>query len=490
MTTTTPLASPGAGTQRDRRWLVLAVLGIAQLMVVLDATIVNIALPAAQADLGFTDSDRQWVIIAYALTFGSLLLLGGRLSDLFGRRVTFLTGLVGFAAASAVGGLAPSFEILVAARAGQGIFGALLAPTALALLTTTFTDPKERAKAFGIFGAIAGSGAGVGLLLGGVLTEWADWRWTLLVNVFFAGVALIGAAILLDPQRSTTRPRLDIPGTLVGSVALFAIVFGFSSAEHNGWTATSTLAWIATGVVGLAAFVYLQNRVEHPLLPLKIILDRTRGAAFLSMFLAGSGMFAVFLFLTYYLQVTVGYSPIRTGLAFLPMVMMIMISSIVINAVLLPKHGPRPLVTTGMMLGALGLAWLTQIEIGSSYLAHILPSLVIMGLGMGAIFASSIQSAVSGVAPADAGIASATMNTMQQVGGSIGTALLSTLAATAASDYLAGGGSGGAVQAAMESYTTAFAWGAGIFVIGAIVAGTLFRTGQLPAQQGAPVVAH
>lgn len=498
MTTTTvdrTATPPGllSGNHHRLRWFSLAVLGLAQLMVVLDATIVNIALPAAQRSLGFSDGDRQWVVTAYALAFGSLLLLGGRLSDLFGRRNTFMIGLVGFAVMSAVGGAAGSFGMLIAARAGQGVFAALLAPSALSLLAVTFTRADERAKAFGIFGAIAGGGGALGLLLGGMLTEWASWRWCLYVNLAFALVALVGAWFLLDRTPSEHRPRLDIPGTLAVSAALFSVVYGFAHAESSGWGNAVTAGFLAAGVVLLGVFVWLQQRVEHPLLPLRIILDRTRGGAYLSVFLTGTGMFAVFLFLTFYLQTVLGYTPIVTGLAFLPMVAGMMVAATSSTAVFLPRIGPRVLMTTGMVVAALGMLLLTQIGLDSTYAVHILPGLIVTGSGMGMVFAPGMQSAITGVRPEDSGVASATVNTMQQVGGSIGTALLSTIAATAMSDFMVGHAPTPhtAALAAVHSYTTTFWWAAGIFAVGAVVAAVLVRPGLLPdAPEGAVAVAH
>ncbi|SDD57273.1 DHA2 family efflux MFS transporter permease subunit [Rhodococcus tukisamuensis] len=487
MTTTTidPLETGrGEQTREHRlRWFVLAVIGLAQLMVVLDATIVNIALPAAQQSLGFSDGDRQWVVTAYALAFGSLLLLGGRLSDLFGRRNTFVIGLVGFAVMSAVGGAAVNFPMLVAARAGQGVFAALLAPAALSLLATTFTEPGERAKAFGIFGAIAGAGGAVGLLLGGVLTEWTSWRWSLYVNLVFAAVALVGALTMMAPHKSEHRPRLDIPGTITVSAALFSIVYGFSHAESHGWSNSATIAWLVAGVVGLAVFVVIEMRVAHPLLPLRIVLDRTRGGAYLAMFVTGSGMFAVFLFLTFYLQTVLQYSPIVTGLAFLPMVAGMVVSATTATGVLLPRVGPRLLITTGLVVAALGMALLAQLTVDSTYGLHILPGLILLGTGMGMVFAPGMQGAITGVEPEDAGVASATVNTMQQVGGSIGTALLSTVAATAATDYLTGlePGPQTMAMAAVHSYTTTFWWAAAIFTAGAVISAFLLPGGKLPA---------
>ncbi len=311
-------------------------------MVVLDSTVVNIALPSAQADLGFTNAERQWIITAYSLAFGSLLLLGGRLSDLIGRKRTFIIGLIGFAAASALGGAANSFGMLVGARAIQGAFGALLAPTALAVLTTTFTIPKERARAFGVFGAIAGAGGAIGLLLGGVLTEYFSWRWSLYINVVIALVAIVGAIFFVTSvKRSGPRPKLDIPGTVLVSGALFSLVYGFSNAETDGWDSPLTWGFLVAAGVLLIAFVLWQRRAAHPLLPLSIVLNRNRGAAFISVLIAGAGMFGIFLFVTYYMQETLHYSPIQTGLAFLPMIGMLVLSAQLSTNIFLPRLGPE-----------------------------------------------------------------------------------------------------------------------------------------------------
>ncbi|NEW25431.1 MFS transporter [Nocardia cyriacigeorgica] len=489
-----PQQKPTSGRRGSHalRWWVLAVLGVAQLMVVLDATVVNIALPEAQRDLGFGDADRQWVITGYALAFGSLLLLGGRLSDLFGRRNTFIVGLVGFSVASAIGGAATNFEMLVGARIGQGVFGALLAPAALSLLTVTFTEPSERAKAFGIFGAVAGTGGAIGLLLGGVLTEWASWRWVMFVNLAFAAVALVGAVLLLAKHTVTERPKLDIPGTVVVTAALFGIVYGFSHAETDGWTNPVTLAFLFGGAALLAVFVWLETRVANPLLRLRVVLDRTRGGSFLTVFVMGIGMFAIFLFLTYYMQLTLGYSPITTGVAFLPMVAAMIVSSTTTPSLLLPKLGPKVVVSAGFLIAAAGMAWLTRIGLDTGYTTHILPGLILMGLGLGGAMATAFQGATAGVHHEDAGVASATINTSQQVGGSIGTALLSTIAASAASDYLAGRTPDQLTiaQSAIESYTTSFWWATAIFVIGAVVTGVLLpNTAPAPAE-GELVLAH
>jgi EmrB/QacA subfamily drug resistance transporter len=481
------LASPAD----PRRWLILGVVGLAQLMVVLDATIVNIALPSAQRALHFSTVDRQWVVTAYALAFGSLLLFGGRLADLLGRKVTFLAGITGFAIASAVGGAATSFGMLAGARAFQGACGALMAPSALSVLTTTFTDPKERGKAFGVFGAIAGGGGAVGLLLGGLLTEYLSWRWCLYVNLVFAAVAGVGASLLLRRQPSRHRPRLDIPGVLTVSGGMFCIVYGFANAATHNWHTPSTWGFLAAGVALLAVFAWWQTRAPAPLLPLRIVLDRNRAGAYLSILIAGCGIFGIFLFLTYYMQLTLRFSPVVTGVAFLPMIGCIMASANLATIVLMPRVGPRPLVVSGMLIGGGAMVWLTRIGIHSSYAADVLPPLLFLGVAFGQIVAPSINTGTFGVSPKDAGVASASVNTGQQLGGSIGTALLNTIATSAVTSYLASriirGGPSPALRglALVHGYTTAFWWSAGIFAFGAVVAGSLFRWGPL-TRQGPP----
>jgi EmrB/QacA subfamily drug resistance transporter len=465
------MADP-AGTPGPNRWAVLALLGTAQLMVVLDATIVNIALPQAQASLGFSTDSRQWVITAYALAFGSLLLLGGKLGDLFGRKWTFIGGLLGFALASALGGLAQSFGVLVGARALQGAFGALLAPSALSLLTVTFAGSPDRAKAFGVFGALAGGGASIGLLLGGALTDALSWRWCLYVNLVIAIPAALVALRLLRNQGNPDRPRIDIPGVLMATSGLFALVFGFSSAETDSWSDPLTIVSLALSAVLLTAFVLIERRAEHPLLPLHIVRDRARGGAYASIALAGSGVFAVFLFLTFYMQQNLGFSPLKTGLAFLPMTGAIVITATTVQTRLLDRIGARPLVSGGMAMGIVAMLIFTQLEPGSSYAGHVLPGLLAIGLGMGCIFAPAFGTATLGVDRHDAGVASAMVNTSQQVGGSVGTALLSTLFASAATSYATSHarGPGLAAAATVHGYTVAFWWAAGIFAIGLLVA--------------------
>jgi EmrB/QacA subfamily drug resistance transporter len=480
-----PVASP-------KRWWILAVIAVAQLMVVLDATIVNIALPSAQADLGFSDGNRQWIVTAYALSFASLLLLGGRIADLFGRKTAFLIGVVGFAAVSALGGAANGFGMLVTARALQGAFGALLAPTALSLLNTTFTDARERARAFSVYGAIAGAGGAVGLLLGGVLTDTFDWRSTLYVNVAIAVVAFAGGMALLHNHRDAGNAKLDVPGTVLVAAGLFSLVYGFSNAESHDWGSPLTWGFLIAGVAFLAAFAWWQTKSEHPLLPLGILTDRNRGASLLAVLISAGGMFGVFLFLTYYLQLNLGFSPTKTGAAFLPMIGGLMVTAQIGTQVLVPRLGPKVVVPLGFAVSAAGMAWLTGIGVGSSYVSAVLPQLIITGLGLGLVMPAAMQLGTGGVTADEAGVASATVNAMQQVGGSIGTALLNTLAASAATDYLAGKDATSKLvqaQATIESYTTAFWWSAGMFAVGAVIAFVLFRKG-VPQQDpdAAPVV--
>ncbi|WP_432542836.1 MFS transporter [Kineococcus sp. SYSU DK002] len=488
-------AAPGPATGRAQ-WVVLAVLSLAQLMVVLDATIVNIALPTAQHALGFSDEDRQWVVTSYALAFGSLLLLGGRLSDLVGRKPTFLVGLVGFGLASALGGAADSFAVLIAARALQGVSGALLAPAALSLLTTTFTDPAARTKAFGIFGGVSGAGGGIGLLLGGLLTEHLSWRWCLYINVVLAVVAVAAGALLLKHERSPQRPALDWAGTALAVLGLVGVVYGLANAESNGWSAPATWGFLTAGLVLLAVFCWWQTRAAHPLLPLRVVLDRDRGGALLGIAVVGAGMFGIFLFLTYYMTSTLGYSPVQTGLGFLPMIAAISVAAGVVGSVLMPRVGPKPLTPTGLLLAAVGMAWLTRIQVDSGYAGTILPGLVVTGLGLGFVFASAMATATLGVRASDAGVGSAMANTSQQIGGSIGTALLSAFAGSAAADWVAGNVTGAPTaadlaQAAVASYHTAFWWSAGLFAAGAVVTLLLLRPGApVVDPDAAPVVAH
>jgi EmrB/QacA subfamily drug resistance transporter len=474
-----------------RRWWILGVLGIAQLMVILDSTIVNIALPTAQHELHFSNADRQWIVTAYSLAFGSLLLLGGRIGDMVGRKRALIIGLVGFAVASAIGGASVDFAMLVIARTVQGAFGALLAPSVLALLTTTFSDPGERGKAFGIYGAIAGAGGALGLLLGGTLTSYVSWRWTLFVNLVFAATATVGALRWLKNDEGVDHDPLDLPGLFLEAGGLFSLVFGFSHAETTKWSDPFTIGFLVAGVLLLATFASFETRAKHPLLPPRVVLNRTRGGSTLAMLFASVGIFGVFLFLTYYLQATLGFSPVKTGVAFLPLVAALAAVAQVSNRILLPRVGPKPIVPIGLLLSAAALFGLHLVGLHSSYVSHVLPYLIVLGIGFGLSAAPAFSTGTLGLAPRDAGVGSATLNTAQQVGGSIGTALLNTLAASAASSYLVGRALTPAnlQLALLHSYTTAFLWSSFIFVAGALVAGLVLRPGGLTSLAPEPQIA-
>jgi EmrB/QacA subfamily drug resistance transporter len=456
-------------------------------MIVLDITVVNIALPSAQRALHFSNNSREWVVTAYAFAFGSLLLAGGRIGDLFGRKRLFVASTIGFGAASAVGGAAQSFGMLVAARGLQGVFAALMAPAALSLVSTAFTDPRERGTAFGIWGAIGGAGVAVGLLLGGVLTQSLSWRWTLLVNLAFAFVAAVGAAALLRRDVSSAREPIDIPGTVTATGGLFALVYGFAYAQNHSWGSSTTVACLVAGAVLLVLFVAIQSRAAHPLMPLRVVLDRNRGGSYLALAIVGLGTFGVFLFLTYYLQGIQHYSPIRTGIAFLPLAVASVISAAVANARVVPRTGPGPVIALGMALSAIAMGLFAQLGVHSSYVADLLPGQVLVGVGLGLIFAPATDFAIRGVKPGDAGVASGLVNATNQVGGSLGLALLSTLAATTTTHYLAGKQPDPSVyaHAAVHGYATGFWWAAAFFAAGALITGLLIH-GRAP--QPAPQI--
>ncbi|MEU6366220.1 MFS transporter [Streptomyces sp. NPDC046931] len=484
----TARSAPAASAPDARRWRALVFIALAQLMVVLDATIVNIALPSAQQDLGISDGNRQWVVTAYALAFGGLLLFGGRVADLWGRKRAFVIGLTGFAAASALGGAAQSGAMMFGARALQGVFGALLAPAALSLLAVMFTEAKERAKAFGIYGAIAGGGGAVGLILGGFLTEYLDWRWTFFVNIPFAVVAAAGAYFVIqEPEGGRNRSPLDVPGVILSTLGLVSLVYGFTRAESDGWGASLTVGLFVASAVLILAFVVTESRVKAPLLPLRVVTDRNRGGVYLSLGLAVIAMFGTFLFLTYYLQVVKGYSPVKTGFAFLPMVAGMITGSTQIGTRLMTRLPARLLMGPGFLVAAAGMFLLAQLEIGSSYAALVLPALVLLGLGMGTAFMPAMSLATHGVQPRDAGVASAMVNTSQQVGGAIGTALLNTIAASATTSYIKDHIATAAskpqqqlvqLQGMVHGYANAIWFAVGILVVAAVVALTFVNAGR------------
>jgi len=470
-------------TSPSRRWWALVAVSISQLMVALDATVINIALPRAQVDLNFSSANRQWLITAYALAFGSLMFLGGRLSDLWGRRNALIVGLVGFALASAAGGSAKAFGVLVTARAIQGAFGALLAPAALASLTTTFREPRERAKAFSIFGAVGGSGAAIGLILGGALTQWESWRWCLWINVFFAALSLVGVMLFVESGRTEQPTHLDLVGSVLGSAGLFALVFGLGRAVTTGWGNVDTWMSLVAGGVLMFFFVKWQGRSRFPLLPMRIVTNRTRGGSLIALFITSLGIFAISLFLAYYLQNTLHDSPLKTGVLFLPLVGALALSASLASARLLALVGPRPLVPVGMLLSMMGMILFTRLPANSDYFGHVLPGLILTGLGLGLIFAPSTASATAGIEPRDAGAASAMVNTSQQIGGSVGTALLNTIAVITSRRVGCVKTAGelsckvNATAATIHGYAVAFWWAAGFFGVGAIVTFFMLESG-------------
>ncbi|MQA08036.1 MAG: DHA2 family efflux MFS transporter permease subunit [Pseudonocardiaceae bacterium] len=469
MTTTAP-AFTGSRANRGS-WLALAVIGLAQLLVIVDMTIVSIALPAIQQELGMSDTGRQWVITGYTLAFGGLLLLGGRLADRLGRKNTLIVGALGFAIASAIGGAAPSAETLIAARVGQGAFAALLAPSAISLLTLIFTAPRERAKAFGIFSAIMMSGAALGLLAGGALTEYLDWRWCLYINLPIAIVAAVAGRYLLPNVEAHRRTRLDWLSGLLGSAGIVALVYALSEAATSGFGSGLVLGPLGVAVLLLACFVLRQARAANPLLPLRVVTERSRAAAFLTVAIAAFGMFGMFLFLTYQMQAIMGYGALRAGIAFLPLVAANVLMSTQVTGRLAARTGPRPLLITGLLLLAAAMLMLTWLTPESSYLGLLLPAELLLGLGAGLAMPTVLNAATTGVAASESGVASAFITTSQQVGASLGTALLNTIAAGATASVVGGG----VAAATVHGFATASGWAAGILAVGAVGVGLLFR---------------
>jgi EmrB/QacA subfamily drug resistance transporter len=466
-------------TDHDRRWLALVVIGIAQLMIVLDSSIVNIALPDAQTALHISNADRQWAITAYTLTFGGLLPLGGRIGDYFGRKRVFLMSLIGFAAASAFGAAAQSGTWLYSARAIQGVFAALLAPAVLALMTTTFTEAKERAKAFAVYGAISGAGGAIGLVAGGALTSYLSWRWTLLVNTPIAIVTAFAAFPLLKESRAEGNRHFDVPGTFLVTGGLALLVYGFTEASIHGWSAPRTLAVLIVSIITLGQFIVRETRAANPILPLRIIMDRNRGGSYAAFFLATLAMFGTFLFLTYDFQSVLGYSALKAGVAFLPFPLGVITSSVIASKTL-PRFGPRVLGIVGFSMVTLGALWLTQLPTHPAYLVHVVPAELLISLGMGQVFVPLSSTALLGVPNHDAGAASALVSTMQQIGASVGIALLNTIATSSTVSYAASHG-GPSKAAEVHGFTSAFAVSAGIAVAAAITVAVLIRRPQAPA---------
>ena len=480
-------AAAPKSTGDSRRWWALGIIALAQLMVVLDASIITIALPYAQVDLDISDANRQWALTAYTLMFGGLLLLGGRMADYLGRRRMFLIGLAGFAASSAMAGFAWDAMSFFAGRALQGVFAAILAPAALSLITVTFTEHRERARAFAVYAAVSGGGAAIGLIAGGALTEYLSWRWTMLVNTPIAIIAAIGGLWLVIRDIPTKRTGgYDLPGAITVTLGLISIVYAFTKAAESGWGASSTIFFFVAGAVLLAVFVAIEMRTSNPLLPLRIPGELNRGGAYLVAFIIPTAMFAMFLFLSYYFQNTLGETPLRAGVLFLPFPIALIVSAGAASS-LLPRFGPRPLMIAGTISGVLGYLYLAQLDSDSSWVAHVLPSELLIALGMGLVFVSMQAVALHRIDVKDSGVASALVNTAQQVGGSVGVALLSTIVAQVFSNDSGSAtriGQDGKpvpvdpeafISASIHSYDVAFYWGAGFMALALAVTVFMIR---------------
>ena len=456
-----------ADGQDPTRWRALLVIAISQLMVVLDSSIVNIAIPKAMKDLHISPVNSQWIVTAYTLAFGSLLLLGGRIADFVGRKRIFIIGLLGFAGASAIGGVAANQGMLFGSRALQGVFGALLAPAALSIINVTFTVPKERAKAFGVYGAIAGGGAAIGLILGGVLTQYVSWRWCLGVNVPIALIAVALAIPFVHESHAEGDHSYDIPGAITVFVGLFSLVFGFSRVATYGWGNVRTYVFFIIAAVFIAAFFSIEAKAKGPLLPIRVLTERNRAGSYLATLLVGSGLFAMFFLLSLYFQNILGYSPLKSGFAFLPFSMgVIAFAGVASN--LLPKVGARPLMLTGLVMASIGLLLLSRITPTSSYTTHVLPSIIIMSTGLALVFIPSATAGLHGIEQRDSGVASALINTSQQIGGSFGAALLNTIAFTAATTFAHAHMDLGQQYALVHGYAVAFKFGT-VFLLSAAV---------------------
>ena len=446
-------------TRRD--WIVLATVALVQLVVVLDGTIVTIALPQAQADLALSDSERSWVVTAYALAFGGLLLLGGRLVNYLGLKKAFMIGIVGFAIASGFGGIVQNGTELIVARGLQGVFAALLAPAALAILTLTFTSGRERNIAFAVFGTVAGVGAAIGLLLGGLLTEYATWRWCLLINVPIAVLIVAAGSVTLKHSAPDREKPIDGWGALLVVLGLGAVVFGLTEAEKS-WTSPQVIVSLVLGVLLVAAFVVTQTRRSNPLLPLRVVTHRVRGTAFSIQAIAGAVMIGSMLYLTLHLQIVLGMKPFEAGLATLPQTVLIMIVAGV-GSRYLEAIGPKPFLVLGPVLTGAGLLWLSFITADGGYATQVLPGLALTGVGMGMVFLPLQNVALRGVSAHDAGVAGALSTASMQIGGSVGLAVWTTVAAGAT-------GAAATLDALVDGYSAVFVGSAGLMLLGAVIA--------------------
>jgi EmrB/QacA subfamily drug resistance transporter len=498
-----------AGRAQAHLGLALAIISAAQLMVVLDASIVNVALPSIQRDLHFSRGNLIWVVDAYTLAFGGFLLLGGRTGDLFGRRRMFMIGIGAFTVASFLGGLATTQGWLIGARVLQGTAGAIAAPTALALIASTFPEGRQRNRAMGVYAAMSGAGAAVGVLAGGILTDYLSWRWVFFVNIPIGLLVMFGTWRVLS-ETETTKGGLDLPGALLATGGMTSIVYGLIHASETSWSSTWTVVALVGGAVLLVAFVLLESRTKHPLMPLDLFKVRNRSAAYGTMLAIGTAMFAMFFFLTLFIQDVLGYSPLRAGLAFLPFTIVIIVTALTVSRVV-GKSGTKPPLMVGTLLAAGGMFWMSKVSVGTTYLTGLLPSMVLVAAGLAMCFVPLTLTVLAGVRRDQAGIASALLNSGQQVGGSLGLAALGTIAATAtrnqATTVLANlghlAGQFGlepippgthvpesirvAIDAAfVHGYTTAFAVGSLILLLAFTIVTTLMRNTRPPAAAHAP----
>ena len=413
--------------------LVLLLIAGAQLMVILDATIVNIALPTMGEYFDKNQTSMTWALNAYTLTFGGLLLLGGRSGDILGRRRMFIIGLALFTLGSLLGGLATTYAFLLFGRVIQGVGGAIASPTALSLITNAFAAGRERTRAFAVYAAVSGAGAALGLMLGGILTEYLSWRWVLFVNVPIGIVLMVGAFLYLH-ETERHEGRFDYLGGVLSIFGMVGIVYGFIHAASDGWANPTTIVTLGGGALLLALFFFVETKVADPMVPMRVVLDRNRGGSYLIMLIVGAGLFGMFYFVTFFVQQVMGFSALKAGFSFLPVTVVIAITSGVMTK-LMPKFGPKPMILVGTILLTTAMLWYSTVDASASYWTLFFPGMIIMATGMGCIFVPLTTVAVAGVRPTDAGVASAMLNVGQQVGGSIGLSVLATVAATAGRNY-------------------------------------------------------
>ncbi|MGW4371626.1 MFS transporter [Nocardia takedensis] len=494
----TPGPAPETAAATSHAVLALLVIAAAQLMVVLDGTITNIALPSIQTDLDVSVSNLAWIVNSYALAFGGLLLLGGKSGDLFGRRRMFRIGIALFTVASILGGFATTEAWLIAARVLQGVGGAIAAPTALSLIAVNFTEGPQRNRAMGVYAAMAGLGSTVGLLLGGVLTDYLNWRWVFFVNVPIGIAVLVGTLTLSEGERN--RGRLDVPGAIAATGGLLALVYAITRGGQDGWTDPLTLACFAAAAVLLVGFVLWQTRAQHPMLALRLLANPARSGSYATMLFLGAGMFATFYFLTLYMQQILEFSPVKTGFAYLPFSIGMGVAAGV-SSKLVERFSPRQVAAPGLLVGAVGMLWFSTLQPDSDYFTHLMPAMFLTAVGLGFSFVPMTLGAVSQVRDEDTGIASALLNTAQQIGGALGLAILSTIATSAADSRLPDSATAlyrglatgdtslvtAAADALTHGYTTAFLVAGGFFLIALTI--TVLAINTRP-ERGTTITAH